>query len=115
MSNLQHLLGHYSEHPAVKKILEQLENEADRVRLQLGGLTGAQESFAIAATVGGQKSKAPVVHLLVANSKEEAAYRHNDLEGILGKEGVFFSSLTRGFKPRISGCFVLCNTIAVLI
>lgn len=90
MSNLQHLLGHYAEHPAVKSILQHLELQPDRVRLQLGGLTGAQESFAIAATVGGQKIKPPAVHLLVANSKEEAAYRHNDLEGIMGKEGVFF-------------------------
>lgn len=88
MSNLQHLLGRYSEHPAVIKILQHLERESDRARLQLSGLTGAQESFAIAATVTGQKATA--VHLLVANSKEEAAYRHNDLEGMMDKEVVFF-------------------------
>lgn len=90
MSNLQHLLAHYAAHPAVKKILEQLDNESGHARLQLSGLMGAQESFAIAATAEGQKSKQPVVHLLVANSKEEAAYRHNDLEGIMGRDFVFF-------------------------
>ena len=90
MSNLQHLLGHYAEHPAVKQILQNLDTHPERARIQLSGLTGAQESFAIAATVGQQKSLSPVVQLLVANSKEEAAYRHNDLEGILGKEAVFF-------------------------
>ena len=90
MSNLQHLLGHYSEHPAVKIILEHLDNQSDKIRLQLNGLTGAQESFAIAATVEGQKAALNGLHVLVANAKEEAAYRLNDLEGMLGKERAYF-------------------------
>ena len=90
MSNLQHLLGHYSGHPSVKKILQHLENQSDGIRLQLSGLTGAQESFVIAATVKAHKTAGDVPHLLIANSKEEAAYRHNDLEGMIGREGVFF-------------------------
>ena len=90
MSNLQHLLGHYAEHPSVKEILRNLENTPDRVRIQIGGLTGAQESFAIASTALGQKTAAGALHVLVANAKEEAAYRHNDLEGIMGREAVYF-------------------------
>ncbi len=90
MSNLKHLLGHYAEHPSVKEILRNLENTPDRVRIQIGGLTGAQESFAIASTALGQKTAAGALHVLVANAKEEAAYRHNDLEGIMGREAVYF-------------------------
>jgi len=90
MSNLQHLLGRYAEHPSVKNILQHLDNQSDRIRLQLSGLLGAQESFAVAATVKGHAPKKQVLHLLVANSKEEAAYRHNDLEGMIDKEGVYF-------------------------
>ncbi len=90
MSNLQHLLAHYADHPAVHKILQHLEKPADSIRLQLAGLTGAQESFAIAATLNGQKSAGNVLHLLIANAKEEAAYRHDDLEGMIDKEDVYF-------------------------
>ncbi len=90
MSNLQHLLGHYADHPAVNRILQHLESPSDGIRLQLNGLTGAQESFAIAACLNGQKSSGNVLHLLIANSKEEASYRHDDMEDMIDKEDVFF-------------------------
>lgn len=86
MSNLQHLMGRFSEHPAVAKIRQQLQSRAQSARIQLSGLTGAQESFALAAVAAGQKG----LQVLIANSKEEAAYRHNDLEGMLSPERVFF-------------------------
>lgn len=56
--------------------------------LFLKGLTGAQESFVVAASI----TQLPQIncHLLVANSKEEAAYRLNDLEGLLMGKGVHF-------------------------
>jgi transcription-repair coupling factor (superfamily II helicase) len=90
MSNLQHLLLRYAEHPSVKQILQFLQQNTDRPRLQLSGLTGAQESFALAATAQAHQAGAGVLHLLVTNAKEEAAYRHNDLEGILSRESVYF-------------------------
>ncbi len=49
---------------------------------------GAQESFVLAASVLGQKAET-YCHLLVANSKEEAAYRQNDLEGLLAGQTVY--------------------------
>lgn len=90
MSNLQHLLAAWRKHPAVVKIVQSLENQTSVSRVQLSGLTGAQESFALAATIGGQGPANKNIHLFIANSKEEAAYRHNDLEGLLSGETVFF-------------------------
>jgi len=89
MSNLSHLLAAYRNHPAVIKITQTLEDQSNSTRLKLAGLTGAQESFVLAATVNRQKSKAGSCHLFVANSKEEAAYRQNDLEGLLAGKAVY--------------------------
>lgn len=90
MSNLQHLLGRFQEHPSVQQLLRQLNDSPLRTRVQMGGLTGAQESFVLSAV--SKAMKPGRVHLLVANAKEEAAYRLNDLEGMLGNEAVFFFS-----------------------
>ena len=90
MSNLEHLLGRYSTHPAVKTIIDQLNTDQSKVRLQLSGLTGAQESFAVSATAKGLNKGNRKLHLLLANAREEAAYRFNDLEGMLGHDQVFF-------------------------
>ncbi|MCB9353456.1 MAG: hypothetical protein H6575_02695 [Lewinellaceae bacterium] len=90
VSNLQHLLAAWRKHPAVNRIVQSLENPTPGTRIHLSGLTGAQESFALAATVLAQKPGNRGFHLLIANSKEEAAYRHNDLEGMLGEPAPFF-------------------------
>lgn len=90
MSNLSHLLAAYRKHPAVVKIAQTLDNQATAARIKLTGLTGAQESFVVAATVNRQKSQDNTCHLFIANSKEEAAYRQNDLEGLLAGEAVYF-------------------------
>jgi transcription-repair coupling factor (superfamily II helicase) len=87
MSNLSHLFAAYRKHPAVQKIAQSIENESGTARVNLKGLIGAQESFVVAATV---LEVPPTVHLLVANSKEEAAYRQNDLEGLLAEHAVYF-------------------------
>lgn len=88
MSNLQHLLDAYRKHPAVVKIAQSLENQSSPLRLQLAGLTGAQESFVLAASA--MQRNAPATHLFIANAREEAAYRHNDLEGLLAQHAVYF-------------------------
>jgi len=88
MSNLAHLLQAYRKHPSVQKIVQSLDSQGAATRLQLKGLAGAQESFVVAGTV--QARAASPVHLFIANAKEEAAYRHDDLEGLLGEERVYF-------------------------
>jgi transcription-repair coupling factor (superfamily II helicase) len=88
MSNLAHLLQAYRKHPAVQKIVQSLDGQGPTARLQLKGLAGAQESFVVAGTVLARAGSP--VHLFVANAKEEAAYRHDDLEGLLGEERVYF-------------------------
>ena len=88
VSNLAHLLAAYRNHPAVKKITETLGNQTTAARIQLKGLAGAQESFVVAATA--LQPQSPDFHLFIANSKDEAAYRFNDLEGLLAGEAVFF-------------------------
>lgn len=90
MSNLAHLLAAYRNHPAVKKTTEALENQTTAARVQLKGLVGAQESFVFAAAVSVQRPTSNVFHLFIANSKEEAAYRFNDLEGLLAGQAVHF-------------------------
>jgi len=99
MSNLSHLLAAYHKHPSVLKIVQTLESQDTSARIKLTGLTGAQESFIVAATVNSQESKvnsqkskvnSSPCHLFVANSKEEAAYRQNDLEGLLPDQAVYF-------------------------
>ncbi|MFN0175479.1 MAG: hypothetical protein ACKVU0_12575 [Saprospiraceae bacterium] len=89
MSNLSHLLVAYRKHPAVLKIAQNLESQATAARIKLTGLVGAQESFVIAAIANGQGSSVKNCHLFVANSKEEAAYRQNDLEGLLAGQAVY--------------------------
>lgn len=90
MSNLGHLLERYADHPGVKNILQGIDNQSDKIRLQLSGLKGAQESFVLAATAKGQKKTQGALHLFVTNAREDAAYRHNDLEGMLGQDHAFF-------------------------
>jgi transcription-repair coupling factor (superfamily II helicase) len=89
VSNLAHLLQAYRQHPAVTRIVETLGQQGQAARIRLEGLTGAQESFVIAASCL-QDTTRHGAHLFVANSKEEAAYRYNDLEGLLPGENVRF-------------------------
>lgn len=90
MSNLSHLLNAYRKHPAVLKILQALDAQATAARVRLSGLAGAQESFVVAGTASHPGKNARQCHLFIANSKEEAAYRQNDLEGILAGQAVYF-------------------------
>lgn len=88
MSNLSHLLAAYQKHPAVLKVAQNLESQGLAARIRLKGLVGAQESFVVAATT--LLPPPSSIHLFIANSKEEAAYRHNDLEGLLAGQAVYF-------------------------
>ena len=97
--NLEALLHIYQKHPNIVAINESAlafadSNEADEAeppRLVLEGCVGAQENFVIAAAYLAQ----PRTMLVVANSKEEAAYMDNDLAGLVEKNVHF---LTDSFK-----------------
>jgi len=86
VSNISHLLERYREHPAVVQLTKALQQP--NARVHIAGLTGAQEAFVLASslTAGGQ----PSTILYIAQSKEEAAYLLNDLQGILPDGAVHF-------------------------
>lgn len=90
MSNIGHLLQRYREHPAVTHLARALLEPA--ARAQLIGLTGSQTAFVLAASLQHlpRHSTAPAAVLFIAESKEEAAYLLNDLQGMLGETAVFF-------------------------
>ena len=84
MSNISHLLQRYRDTAQADAISRLLDPAA---RVQLKGLTGAQRAFAAAAVA--QKTPG-FFHVFIAESKEEAAYLHNDLESLLNGHTVFF-------------------------
>ena len=86
MSNIGHLLERYREHPSVVQLVQALQQP--HARVQLTGLTGAQGAFALAATLTADGGRETVLY--IAESKEEAAYLLNDLQGILGDPAVHF-------------------------
>ena len=98
VSNIGHLLERYREHPSVAQLIQQLQ--APKARVILSGLTGAQGAFALASTVSRGPStvhhlpstihRPPSTVLYIAESKEEAAYLLNDLQGILPEDVVYF-------------------------
>lgn len=88
MSNISHLLERYREHPAAAQLAQALQESGARIHLT--GLTGAQLAFAVAATVTSSGRSQPSAVLFIAESKEEAAYLLNDLQGILGEQAVHF-------------------------
>jgi len=89
MSNLRYVLDRYRKHPSVIQVTAHLgTSSAQPSNIRLSGLMGAQESFVLAAT--SLELPDPTTHLLIATGKEEAAYRYNDLQGLLGDQQVCF-------------------------
>jgi transcription-repair coupling factor (superfamily II helicase) len=86
VSNIQVLFNKFRQSPLVGEITNTL-NETPQVPLQLKGLRGSQRAFVIAATVQTQGS--PHHHLVIAESKEDAAYLHNDLTAIQGEQSTW--------------------------
>ncbi len=76
----------YRDSKRVQQIGNALENAATPARLQLVGLTGAQESFVLA----GSYLNSPTSHVVIAVDKEEAAYMQNDLQNILPSKIIHF-------------------------
>ncbi len=63
-----------------------LANTEGSSRLQLSGLTGAQESFVLA----GAYQNEPQPYIIVALDREEAAYLQNDLQSLLSTKTIHF-------------------------
>ncbi|MEO5581792.1 MAG: CarD family transcriptional regulator, partial [Saprospiraceae bacterium] len=80
MENLGRLLGIYRQDARVKEIVSILSSPPSH--LTLVGMTGAMESFCLAATI----LQSQGVHLIIAKTKEEAAYLYNDLQNILSSQ-----------------------------
>ncbi len=85
MSNISYLLEKYQHSEQVHKICEAVQHPEARV--ELSGLTGSQESFALAAST---QKLSDCFHLVIAESKEDAAYLQNDLAGLLEGKAVHF-------------------------
>ncbi len=86
MDILNQLLALYRDSKRVQQIGTALENTATPARLQLVGMTGAQESFVLAGTYLNSATS----HLVIAMDKEEAAYIQNDLQNLLPSRTIHF-------------------------
>ncbi len=84
VSNIAYLLQKYRESEQIQAIVEGISQPS--AKLSLDGLKGAQRAIVLAATV----LNTNVPHLAICESKEDAAYLHNDLEGLLGAERAWF-------------------------
>lgn len=85
MNNLQKLLIRYRDDARIQQIIEALQ-QATPTRLQLTGMVGAQASFVLA----GSYMKQARYHLVIANTKEEAAYFQNNIANIFAKKPIYF-------------------------
>jgi transcription-repair coupling factor (superfamily II helicase) len=85
VSNISYLLEKYQHSEQVHTICEAVQHPEARV--ELSGLTGSQESFALAAST---QKLSDCFHLVIAESKEDAAYLQNDLAGLLEGKAVHF-------------------------
>ena len=83
---LAQLLDLYRSAPKVRQIAEILSNTEGSARLQLSGLTGAQEAFVLA----GAYQNTPQPYLIVALDREEAAYLQNDIQSLLSTKNIHF-------------------------
>lgn len=84
MSNINYLLNKFKDAEQVKQIVEALKTPP--IRLRMSGLKGAQKAFVVAATA----ENTEILHVVISESKEEAAYLFNDLTGLLGEHRTWF-------------------------
>jgi transcription-repair coupling factor (superfamily II helicase) len=84
VSNINYLLNKFKDSAQVKQIVDELKTVPARIRLK--GIKGAQKAFLIASTA----ENTSMLHVVICESKEEAAYLFNDLTGILGEYRTWF-------------------------
>ncbi|MCB0485419.1 MAG: transcription-repair coupling factor, partial [Flavobacteriaceae bacterium] len=80
----QAIVNLYQQSEKVKQIVQQLQQENQKLQLQ--HLAGSSLSFVIFSTF----TQLEKPYLLIFNDKEEAAYYLNDLEQLLGEQHVLF-------------------------
>ena len=85
MNNLQRLLELYRDDARIQTIVQALQQPTP-TRLQISGLVGALESFALVGTYLNH----PQSHLVIAGDKEEAAYIQNNLANLFDKKPIYF-------------------------
>lgn len=84
--NLQQLLARYQEQEKIKNITYILQNNSEKNRVQLSGMSGSQEAFILTAIAQNLNQ----LNLLIAFDKEEAAYIHNDLFNLSNQKNIHF-------------------------
>ena len=94
MSNLQRLLDLYRESARTQKIVNALQNSTP-TRLQIVGMTGAQDSFVLSGTYLAN----PQHHVFIAADKEEAAYLQNNVASLFENKTVKGSGKHIHFFP----------------
>ena len=90
MSNLQRLLDLYRDSARTQKIVNALQTSTP-TRLQIVGMTGAQDSFVLTGTYLAN----PQHHIYIAADKEEAAYFQNNVAAL------FENATTKGSGKKI--------------
>lgn len=78
------ILKRYQSHTLVQNLSKALEKK--NASVHISGLNGSSYSCVISSIVSLSKQ----VHICVAPSRETAAYRFNDMQSLLGEEGIFF-------------------------
>lgn len=84
MGNIPWLLQKYRESPQVTAITSAIRE--GRPRLRLSGLSGAQKALVLAAAAANTEH----LHLVICESKEEAAYLFNDVSALLSESHCWF-------------------------
>jgi len=84
VENLSRLLAIYRQDARVREISTSLTTPPSH--LHITGMVGAMESFCLAATALNH----PGVHLIIARSKEEAAYLLNDLQNLIPSQAQLY-------------------------
>ena len=85
MENLNRLLTLYRNDERTQQIINSYRS-ATPARVQLTGITGAQEAFVLYGAFQSDSRH----HLFIANDKEEAAYLQNTLSNLFGEKPVRF-------------------------
>lgn len=78
------IVKRYQGLPQIKKLSGESENMGSYVTIS--GITGS----AFPSIISALSPTFSRIHLCIAPSREEAAYRYNDFQSLLGEEGVFF-------------------------
>jgi transcription-repair coupling factor (superfamily II helicase) len=86
VGNIGYILEKYRTAAPCLELVNQLDS--GRKVCQLTGMVGSQRSFVLAATATSIQPAGP--HLVICETRDEAAYLHDDLLDILGSETVLY-------------------------